>query len=84
MYFGSGPDCSGLVEVATQDLHAGSTSHTVWVMGNDLPGTVGDNGIQPGATYWYEVVTMSAAGMEIDNNAGHCYSITIPQRGSMD
>src|SRR5579859_1216851 len=40
VYFGSGSGCLGLVEVATQDLHPGTTQHTVVVMGNDLPGTV--------------------------------------------
>jgi hypothetical protein len=78
VYFGSGPGCSGLVEVATIDLHPGTTSHTVTVAGNDAPGTVGDNGIQPGATYQYEVVTATASGVEIDNNGGQCYSVMIP------
>jgi probable HAF family extracellular repeat protein len=76
--FGSGPGCSGLVETATQDQGAGTTSHMVEVRGNDLPGTVGDIGITPGATYSYETVTMTKSGKEIDNNGGKCYSITIP------
>jgi hypothetical protein len=76
--FGSGPGCSGLVETATQDQGAGTTSHMVQVRGNDLPGTVGDNGIQPGATYWYETVTVTHSGTEIDNNGGKCYSVTVP------
>lgn len=76
--FGSGPGCSGLVETATQDQGAGTTSHTIQVQGNELPGTVGDNGIVPGATYWYEAVTMTASGKEVDDNGGKCYSITIP------
>src|SRR5205807_2612989 len=50
VYFGSGPGCLGLVEVATGDLHAGTTHHEVVISGNDLPGTVGNNGILPGAT----------------------------------
>jgi probable HAF family extracellular repeat protein len=50
--FGSGPGCSGMVETATQDHGAASTSHTVTVTGNDLSGTIGDNGIVPGTTYW--------------------------------
>ena len=78
VYFGSGPGCSGLVEVATRDAGAGTTSHRVLVQGNDLPGTVGDNGIVPGSTYWYETVTMSKTGAEIDSNAGKCYPVTIP------
>lgn len=78
VYFGSGPGCLGLVEVATRDLHSGTTRHTVMVTGNDLPGTVGDNGIQPGITYWYEVVTVIGNGTEIDNNQGQCYSVRIP------
>ena len=78
VYFGSGPGCQGLVEVATRDLGNGTTSHTVLVLGNDLPGTVGDNGIIPGVTYWYEVVTSGPSGQEIDNNGGQCYSVTIP------
>jgi phospholipase C len=78
VYFGSGPGCSGLVEVATRDTGSGTTSHRVLVLGNDLPGTVGDNGIVPGTTYWYETVTMTSTGLELDNNAGKCYSIAIP------
>jgi hypothetical protein len=46
------------------------------VSGNDLPGTVGSNGISPGTTYWYETVTTSSLGTEIDNNAGNCYPVT--------
>jgi hypothetical protein len=76
--FGSGPGCSGLVETATQDQGAGTPSHMVEVQGNDLPGTVGDNGIQPGVTYWYEVVTVTKSGTEVDNNGGKCYSVTVP------
>jgi hypothetical protein len=78
VYFGSGPGCLGLVEVATRDAGAGTTTHRVLVLGNDLPGSVGDNGIVPGTTYWYETVTASSAGQEIDNNGGKCYSVTIP------
>lgn len=78
VYFGTGPGCSGLVEVAAQDARPGTTQHTVVVTGNDLPGTVGDIGIQPGATYWYETVTATPAGMDIDNNAGKCYRVTVP------
>ncbi|HEY8768667.1 MAG TPA: ScyD/ScyE family protein [Dehalococcoidia bacterium] len=61
-----GQGCSGLVEVGTRDAHAGTTSHTVTVSGNDLPGTIGDNGIQPGATYNYELVTITSNGTEVD------------------
>lgn len=76
--FGSGPGCVGLVQTATMDQGAGTTTHTVTVSGNDLAGTVGDNGLQPGATYWYEMETISTTGIEIDNNGGSCYSVTIP------
>jgi hypothetical protein len=78
VYFGSGPGCMGLVEVATQDLHPGTTQHTVVVTGNDLPGSVGNNGIIPGVTYWFEVVTVTQVGVEVDDNNGHCYSVTVP------
>lgn len=80
VYFGSGPGCLGLVEVATQDLHPGSTTHSVLVKGNDLPGTVGDNGVIPGATYWYEYVTVTAGGAIVDNNSGACYHTTVAGR----
>jgi hypothetical protein len=76
VYFGSGPACLGLVEVATQDQKPGTTLHTVTVTGNDLPGTVGDNGIQPSTTYWYETATITRSGEVIDNNNGQCYQIT--------
>jgi hypothetical protein len=78
VYFGSGPGCVGLVEVATQDLHPGTTRHTVVITGNDLPGTVGNNGIIPGATYWFEVVTVTGSGVEVDTNKEQCYSVTVP------
>ena len=78
VYFGSGPGCAGLVSVATQDEGAGTTEHHIFVTGNDLPGTVGNNGIIPGATYWYEIVTVTPNGQVIDNNGGSCYSVTIP------
>ena len=78
MLFGTGPGCTGLVETATQDVGAGSTNHMIVVRGNDLPGTVGDNDIVPGVTYWYETVTVTSSGQEIDNNGGNCYSVTIP------
>jgi phospholipase C len=80
IYFGSGPGCTGLVEVATRDSGAGTTNHSVLVAGNDLPGSVGDNGIVPGATYWYETVTVSSkTGQQVDNNNGKCYSVTVPK-----
>jgi N-acetylneuraminic acid mutarotase len=78
VYFGSGPDCLGLVEVATQDLHPGTAQHEVVVTGNDLSGTVGNNGILPGTTYWFETVTVTPSGMEVDNNNGQCYNVVIP------
>lgn len=77
--FGVGPGCSGLVMTATQDQGAGTTHHWFVVTGNDLPGTVGDIGITPGATYWYETETMTSAGTEIDDNNGKCYSVTVPK-----
>lgn len=78
VYFGSGPGCSGLVQVATRDIHPGTNAHAVIVTGNDLPGSVGDIGISPGTTYWYQTVTATKAGEQIDNNFGKCYSETMP------
>jgi len=72
-----GPSCNALVEVATRDLGAGTTTHTVLVTGNDLPGTVGDIGLTPGARYYYEVVTSTPSGQQVDNNNGSCYAVTI-------
>jgi hypothetical protein len=77
--FGPGPGCSNLVMTATGDQGAGTTHHWFVVTGNDLPGTVGDTGITPGTTYWYETVTMTSSGKEIDNNGGRCYSVTVPK-----
>lgn len=76
--FGSGPGCQGLVETGTRDQQAGTTKHVVVVTGNDLPGTVGDAGLTPGATYWFELVTISSSGETINNNGGKCFSVTIP------
>ncbi|GAC1321728.1 MAG: alkaline phosphatase family protein [Chloroflexota bacterium] len=78
VYFGPGPGCTGLVEVATRDQGIGTTHHTVLVTGNDLPGTVGDIGITPGATYSFEAVTTTANGTEMNNNRGACYTVTVP------
>lgn len=78
VYFGSGPGCLGLVEVATRDLQPPGTAHIVYVTGNDLPGTVGDNGIIPGVTYAYETVTISDTAVAIDDLGGHCYSSSLP------
>lgn len=78
VYFGPGPNCYGLVEVATGDSGTGTTSHTVVVQGNDLPGSVGDNGILAGVTYWYETVNVTPSGQALDNNNGQCYRVTIP------
>lgn len=76
--FGTSPDCAGLNSVATQD-QGGGTEHHIFVTGNDLAGTVGDIGIIPGTTYWYETVTTHPDGTrEIDNNGGRCYSATVP------
>jgi hypothetical protein len=73
-----GPSCSSLVMTATQDRGAGTTQHTVAVTGNDLPGTVGNIGITPGATYFFEVRAITSSGTEVDNNGGRCFSVTIP------
>jgi len=73
-----GPSCNALVMTATQDAGAGTIEHQVWVTGNDLPGTVGNNGITPGATYYYETVTSTANGLEVNDNGGHCFSVTVP------
>jgi hypothetical protein len=77
--FGSGPGCSGRVEVATQEYFPGAKAHAVLVTGNDLPGSVGDVGILPGQTYWYETVTQTASGAQVDNNGDKCYSVIIPR-----
>jgi hypothetical protein len=74
-----GPSCSALVEIGTRDLGAGTTTHTVLVQGNDMPGTVGDIGLSPGVDYYYESVTSTASGNEVDNNGGNCYVQTISQ-----
>jgi hypothetical protein len=74
-----GPTCSSLVMTATQDRGAGTTQHSVLVTGNDLPGTVGNIGITPGATYSFEVATVTMSGEETDNNGGSCYGVTIPK-----
>jgi hypothetical protein len=66
-------------EERTMKLITGTTHHWFVVTGNDLPGTVGDIGITPGTTYWYEVVTMSDSGKEGDDNGGKCYSLAIPK-----
>ena len=47
--------------IASHDLHPG-TEHTVVVTGNDLPGAVGNNGLLPGATNWFEPVTATRTG----------------------
>jgi len=78
VYFGTGPGCAGLVQVGTMDIHPGTTTHAVVVTGNDLPGTIGNIGLPPGGTYWYETVTATSAGEQIDNSGGACYSVTVP------
>jgi parallel beta-helix repeat protein len=78
VYFAPGTSCSGLVEVGANDRGAGSTNHSVLVTGNDLPGSIGDNGLIPGSTYSFEVVTSSSSGTHVDNNGGACYQVTIP------
>jgi hypothetical protein len=74
-----GPSCDALVETATRDVGAGTTTHTVFVTGNDLPGTVGDIGLTPGARYYYETVSVGPSGTEVDNNNGACYVQQISQ-----
>jgi len=74
--FGSGPGCTGLTQVATQDQSAGTTQHRILVTGNELPGTSGSNGV-PGGTVWYETVTVTPSGPVVDNNAGRCYSVAV-------
>lgn len=76
--FGSGPGCTGLVGVAANDSGAGTNQHSVTVTGNDWGGSAGANPIQPGATYSYEVVTVSKTGAEKNDNNGNCYTVTIP------
>ena len=76
--FGSGPGCLGLIETGTQDQQAGTTKHMVVVTGDDMPGAATDTGLMPGATYWFELVTMSPGGEETNNNGGKCFSVTIP------
>jgi parallel beta-helix repeat protein len=78
VYFAPGTACTGLVEVGANDTGAGTTSHSVVVTGNDMPGSVGDNGLVPGMTYSFEVVTSSSAGTTVDNNGGACYQVTLP------
>lgn len=73
VYFG--PSCNALVEVGTQDATPNTTTHTVFVTGNDMPGTVGDVGITPGTRYFYEAVTVTRTGTEVDNNNGKCYTL---------
>lgn len=73
-----GSTCSSLVMTATQDLGAGTTQHAVQVTGNDLQGTVGNVGITPGSRYFFEVMTVTPSGTEVNNNAGQCFSVTIP------
>jgi hypothetical protein len=64
--------------LSTSDSGAGTTYHSITVRGNDMPGTVGDIGIQPGVTYWFETVTVTRSGVAVDNNDGKCYSVTVP------
>jgi hypothetical protein len=65
--------------VATIDQGSGTTNHTVVVTGNDLPGSGGDTGIVPGATYSFMPVTVTGSTIEFDTNGGQCYTVTIPQ-----
>jgi hypothetical protein len=81
VFFGTGPGCTGLTMTATQDQGAGTTNHTIVVTGDELG--LYNTGLVPGATYWYEVETVSPSGVvSIDNNGGACYSVTIPSTPS--
>lgn len=72
-----GPTCSALVETATRDRGAGTTSHSVLVMGNDLPGTVSENGLLPGTTYYYATVSIGPSGTQTDDKGGRCYTMRV-------
>lgn len=72
-----GPSCNALIYTATQDNSADGKAHSVTVTGDDLA-TGANVGIMPGATYYYEVQTVSPGGIVIDNNGGQCYAVTIP------
>ena len=74
--FGPGSGCRGLVGIATQDLGAGTTQHLISVTGDEMNLMAG--AVLPGATYSYEVETVTQSGVEIDNNGGKCYTVTIP------
>lgn len=74
--FGPGPGCTGLVGTATQDSGAGTTQHLVRVAGDDM--NLSSGAVVPGATYSFEVETVSPSGVEIDNNEGKCYTVTVP------
>lgn len=76
LLFGPGPGCTGLIATATGDVGAGTTSHSINVTGDDMQ--LGTGAVLPGATYSFEVETVSASGVEIDTNGGKCYSVTIP------
>lgn len=78
VYFASGAGCSALTQVATQDVTAGTTNHILTVSGNEMPGSVGDIGIQAGQTYSFEVLTVTSSGTEVDTNNGKCYAVTVP------
>jgi lysophospholipase L1-like esterase len=81
VYFGTSSGCTGLVSVSTHDLiQSQGSQHIVFVTGNDMPGTSGDDGITPGVAYYYETVVWGSFGMEIDNNGGKCYTAAIQRR----
>lgn len=74
--FGPGPGCAGLVELATRDTGAGTNQHVVTVAGDEMKPMSG--AVLPGVTYSYAVETVTKAGVELDNNGGTCYTVTIP------
>lgn len=76
IHFAPGPGCTGLVGTTTQDLGAGTTRHFVTVAGDEMNLMAG--AVLPGATYSCEVDTVTSKGVELDNNGGECYTVTIP------
>lgn len=70
-----GPSCSGLVFLASED-GTNDTTHGVLVGSDSM--NPGSTAVLPGATYYYMTETVTKSGVETDDNAGNCYSVTIP------